>query len=49
MPSGMMPLVLARHYGGRPLIAAQIIVGTTLLGVLVIPWWLSWGMAWVGG
>jgi hypothetical protein len=48
MPSGMMPLVLARHYGGRPLIAAQIIVGTTLLGVLVIPWWLSWGMAWVG-
>ena len=49
MPSGMMPLVLARHYGGRPLVAAQIIVGTTLLGVLVIPWWLSFGMAWVGG
>jgi len=49
MPSGMMPLVLARHYGGRPLIAAQIIVGTTVLGVLVIPLWLSWGMAWVGG
>ena len=49
MPSGMMPLVLARHYGGQPLIAAQIIVGTTLLGVLVIPWWLSFGMAWVGG
>ena len=48
MPSGMMPLVLARHYGGRPLIAAQIIVGTTLLGIVVIPWWLSWGMAWVG-
>jgi predicted permease len=49
MPSGMMPLVLARHYGGQPLIAAQIIAGTTLLGVFVIPWWLSWGMAWVGG
>ena len=49
MPSGMMPLVLARHYGGQPLIAAQIIVGTTLLGVLVIPWWLSLGMAWAGG
>lgn len=49
MPSGMMPLVLARHYGGRPLIAAQIIVGTTVLGVLVIPLWLAWGMAWAGG
>jgi predicted permease len=48
MPSGMMPLVLARHYGGQPLIAAQIIAGTTLLGVLVIPWWLSFGMTWVG-
>ncbi len=49
MPSGMMSLVLARHYGGQPLIAARIIVGTTLLGVLVIPLWLSWGTAWVGG
>jgi hypothetical protein len=49
MPSGMMPLVLARHYGGQPLIAAQIILGTTLLGVLIVPWWLSLGMTWVGG
>ena len=49
MPSGMMPLVLARHYGGQPLIAAQIIVGTTLLGVLVIPLWLYLGLAWAGG
>lgn len=49
MPSGMMPLVLARHYGGQPLVAAQIIIGTTLVGVLVIPLWLSLGLAWVGG
>ena len=49
MPSGMMPLVLARHYGGQPLIAAQIIVSTTLLGVLVIPLWLYLGLAWAGG
>jgi predicted permease len=49
MPSGMLPLVLARHYGGQPLIAAQIIVGTTLLGLFVIPLWLQFGMAWVGG
>jgi len=49
MPSGMMPLVLARHYGGQPVIAAQIILGTTVLGVLVIPLWLRFGLAWVGG
>jgi hypothetical protein len=49
MPSGMLPLVLARHYGGQPLIAAQIIVGTTVLGLFVIPLWLQFGMAWAGG
>ena len=49
MPSGMMPLVLARHYGGQPVIAAQIIIGTTVLGVLVIPLWLRLGLAWAGG
>ena len=49
MPSGMMPLVLARHYGGQPLVAAQIIFGTTALGLVVIPLWLHFGMAWVGG
>jgi predicted permease len=49
MPSGMMPLVLARHYGGQPLTAAQIIFGTTALGLLVIPLWLHFGLAWVGG
>jgi malate permease and related proteins len=49
MPSGMMPLVLARHYGGQPLTAAQIIFGTTALGLLVIPLWLRFGLAWVGG
>ncbi len=49
MPSGMMSLVLARHYGGQPVTAAQILVGTTVLGVLVIPLWLRLGLAWVGG
>ena len=49
MPSGMMPLVLARHYGGQPVTAAQIIVGTTVLGLLMIPLWLRFGLAWTGG
>jgi len=49
MPAGMMPLVLARHYGGQPLVAAQIIFGTTALGLVVIPLWLHLGLAWVGG
>jgi predicted permease len=49
MPAGIFSIVLAKHYGGRPLTAVQIVVGTTVLGVLVIPLWLRLGLAWVGG
>jgi predicted permease len=49
MPAGIFSVVLAKHYGGRPLTAVQIVVGTTVLGVLVIPLWLRLGLAWVGG
>jgi malate permease and related proteins len=49
MPAGVMPIVVARHYGGRPLTAAQIIMGTTVLGIFLIPLWLHLGLAWVGG
>ncbi len=47
MPAALIPIVLARHYGGQPLVAAQVIVGTTVVGVFVIPWWLKLGLAWV--
>jgi hypothetical protein len=40
--------VLAKHYGGRPLTAVQVVLGTTVLGVLIIPLWLRMGLAWVG-
>ena len=48
MPAGILPIVLVRHYGGRPLTAVQVVVATTALGVLVIPLWLRLGLAWVG-
>lgn len=48
MPSALIPIVLARHYGGQPLTAAQVIIGTTVAGLLVIPWWLKVGLAWTG-
>jgi predicted permease len=49
MPAGILPIVLVKHYGGRPLTAVQVVAGTTALGVLVIPLWLRFGLAWVGG
>jgi predicted permease len=37
MPAGVFSIVLARHYGGQPLTAVQIVMGTTLLGLVTIP------------
>ncbi|BET65376.1 AEC family transporter [Opitutales bacterium ASA1] len=48
MPAGIMPVVLARHFGGQPITAAQVILWTTLFGVLVLPWWIKLGLVWVG-
>lgn len=48
MPAGILPLVIAKHYGGRPLTAVQVVIGTTVLGVFLIPLWLRLGLYWVG-
>ena len=48
MPTAMMPIIIARLYGGHPRTAVQIVLGTTALGILVIPLWLRAGMAWLG-
>ena len=47
MPAGILPLVIAKHYGGRPLTAVQVVIGTTLLGLFLIPLWLRFGLGWV--
>jgi len=47
MPAGVMSLVLSRHFGGQPLVAAQVILTTTAVAVLAIPWWIRFGQAWV--
>ena len=47
MPAGILPIVIAKHYGGQPLTAVRVVIGTTVLGVLVIPLWIRLGLAWV--
>jgi predicted permease len=44
MPTGMLLLVITKRYGGQTLTAAQIIAGTTVLGLLVIPLWIQFGL-----
>ena len=48
MPCAMLPIVLARHYGGNSGMAVQIVFATTVLALFTIPSWIHWGMIWVG-
>lgn len=48
MPAAVFPIVLARHYGGQPLTAVQVVLGTTALAIFVSPLWISAGRAWLG-
>lgn len=43
MPSATLPIVLARHYGGDARVAVQIVLGTSLLGIVTIPLWIRFG------
>lgn len=48
MPTAVIPIIIARLYGGHPRTAVQIVLGTTALGIFVIPLWLRAGLEWVG-
>ncbi len=48
MPAAVFPIVLARHYGGQPLTAVQVVLGTTALGIFLSPLWIGVGRAWLG-
>lgn len=48
MPSAVMPIIIAQHFGGRPLTAVQVVLGTTAMAVVLTPFWLRVGLAWVG-
>ena len=37
MPTAVIPIIIAKLYGGHPRTAVQIVLGTTALGIFVIP------------
>lgn len=47
MPAGILPIVIARHHGGQPLTAVQVVLGTTAVGLFVVPLWLRVGIYWI--
>lgn len=48
MPAGMSAIMLARIYGGRPAVAVQVVLATTLLSLITLPWIIIWGSEWIG-
>lgn len=44
MPAAMLPVAIARHYGGDPGIAMQMVLWTTCVGLVTIPFWLHLGL-----
>lgn len=49
MPAGIMPIALAKHYSGQPLVAFRVVVATTLASLLAIPLWIRFGSWFVFG
>jgi predicted permease len=48
MPCAVIPVILSKHYGGDPGAALRIILITSALGLLTIPFWLQLGFRWIG-
>lgn len=43
MPAGILPIVLAQHYGGDASVAVRVVLGTTLASVITMPLWIRLG------
>ena len=48
LPSGMFPIVLSRHYGGRTDVAITAVMATTIVSLLTMPLVIAFGKYWVG-
>jgi predicted permease len=48
MPSAMTPIMLAKVYGGRPGVAVQIVIATTVVSLVTLPFVIVWGRQWAG-
>jgi predicted permease len=48
MPAAVIPIIVAKYYGGQPLTAVQIVLSTTAVGLVTCPLWIRAGLAWLG-
>lgn len=48
MPSAVFPIVMAKHYHGDPPTALRVVLGTSVVGLITMPFWIRFGLAWIG-
>ncbi|MFZ4683338.1 MAG: AEC family transporter [Terrimicrobiaceae bacterium] len=47
MPAAIFPIVVTKAHDGDVPVALQVVIGTSLIGLITIPLWLGFGMFWV--
>lgn len=47
MPAAVFPIVLARLFGGKPQVAIQVVLATSLASIFTAPLVIAWGLSWV--
>lgn len=48
MPCGVFPIVLARQFDGSPEVALKVVLATTVVSIVTIPLWISFGLHLLG-
>lgn len=48
MPAAFFPIVMARHYNGKPAVALQIALSSMLVGFILLPFWVAFGKSFLG-
>ena len=47
IPSAVVPVILAKRFGGVPEVGTQVLLATTAVSFITLPIWLSLGSLWV--
>jgi predicted permease len=47
MPAAVGPILITRMFGGKPQVAVQVVIATSLVSLVTIPLIVAWGLAWV--
>lgn len=48
MPAAVFPIVVARLFGGQPQVAIQVVIATSVVGIVTAPLVIGWGLRWIG-